>query len=74
MKVAMTYLDGNIFQHFGRSEYFVIYTIESGNIIEKELVQISGHGHGSRATLLKELGVDALICGGYGPSCQSGNG
>ena len=28
MKIAVTYDNGNIFQHFGRTEFFKVYEIE----------------------------------------------
>ena len=29
MKIAVTYQDGDIFQHFGHTEFFKIYDIEN---------------------------------------------
>ena len=33
MKIAVTYEDGNVFQHFGHTEQFKIYTAEDGKIV-----------------------------------------
>jgi len=38
MKVAVVTNDGEfVSQHFGRSRYYAVYTIENGQILEKEL-------------------------------------
>ena len=70
MKIAVTYENGQIFQHFGHTEQFKIYTVESGKIINSEVIDTNGSGHGALAGLLSALGVDALICGGIGGGAQ----
>ena len=70
MKIAVTYENGQIFQHFGHTEQFKIYTAEDGKIISSEVVDTNGSGHGALAGLLSALGVDALICGGIGGGAQ----
>ncbi len=70
MKIAVTYENGQIFQHFGHTEQFKIYTAENGKIINSEVIDTNGSGHGALAGLLSALGVDALICGGIGGGAQ----
>ena len=70
MKIAVTYQNGQIFQHFGHTEQFKIYTAEDGKIISSEVVDTNGSGHGALAGLLSALDVDALICGGIGGGAQ----
>ncbi|MBE6760913.1 MAG: dinitrogenase iron-molybdenum cofactor biosynthesis protein [Ruminococcaceae bacterium] len=70
MKIAVTYENGQIFQHFGHTEQFKIYTAENGKIINSEVVDTNGSGHGALAGLLSVLGVDTLICGGIGGGAQ----
>lgn len=65
MKIAVPYEDGKVYQHFGHSEKFKIYTVESGNV-SGEVVDTDGTGHGALAGFLKARGVDVLICGGIG--------
>ena len=36
MKLAVTYENGQVFQHFGHSEYFKIYEVEDGKIVKSE--------------------------------------
>ena len=66
MKIAVTYQNGQIFQHFGHTEQFKVYTVDNGIITTREIVDTNGSGHGALAGLLSALGVDALICGGIG--------
>lgn len=63
MKIAVTYQDGQIFQHFGHSEFFKIYDIENKAIVKTEVVSTNGSGHGALAQFLQDCGVDTLICG-----------
>ena len=70
MRVAVTYENGEIFQHFGHTEQFKIYDVENGKIISSEVVDTNGSGHGALAGVLGALKVDALICGGIGGGAQ----
>jgi len=64
--IAVTYDNGNIFQHFGRTERFKIYKEDNGQIISSEVIPAAGEGHGALAVQLKELGINTVICGGLG--------
>ena len=66
MRIAVTYKNGNIFQHFGHTEQFKLYDIEDGKVIKTELIDTNGSGHGALAGLLKNLQVETLVCGGIG--------
>lgn len=71
MKVAVTYENGNIFQHFGRTEFFKVYEVEDGQVISSEVIGSNGVGHGALAGLLSDQAVDVLICGGIGGGAQA---
>ena len=71
MKLAVTYENGQIFQHFGRTAQFKLYDIEDGKIVRSEVVDTNGSGHGALAGFLMQRGVDTLICGGIGGGAQS---
>lgn len=71
MRVAVTYKDGEIFQHFGHSEFFKFYDIENGIISKTQVVDTMGSGHGALAGFLVQNQVDILICGGIGGGAQS---
>ena len=70
MRVAVTYENGEILQHFGHTEQFKIYDIEDGKILSSEIVDAGGSGHGALAGVLNAMKVDALICGGIGGGAQ----
>ena len=71
MKIAVTYDNGNIFQHFGRTEFFKVYEIEDNKVVSSEVIGSNGVGHGALAGLLSEQSVDVLICGGIGGGAQA---
>ena len=66
MRVAVTYENGEIFQHFGHTEQFKLYDVENGKILFSQVMDTNGSGHSALAAVLKEWNVDALICGGIG--------
>lgn len=70
MKIAVTYENGQIFQHFGHTEQFKIYEVEEGKVMSAEVVDTNGSGHGALAGFLADHQVEALICGGIGGGAQ----
>ena len=71
MKLAVTYEDGKVFQHFGHSAQFKLYEAENGEIVCSEILDANGTGHGALAELLKRQDIDVLICGGIGGGAQA---
>ena len=70
MKIAVTYENGEIFQHFGHTETFKLYDVENGQIKNTQVVDTNGQGHGALASFLTNADVDVLICGGIGGGAQ----
>ena len=70
MKIAVTYENGQIFQHFGHTAQFKLYEVEGGKIVNTEVIDTNGSGHGALAGLLSALNADVLICGGIGGGAQ----
>ena len=66
MKIAVTYENGEIFQHFGRTEQFKIYTVEDNRVVSTIVLSSDGRGHGELAEMLGKENIDVLICGGLG--------
>lgn len=66
MKIAIPYENGNVFQHFGKTSQFKIYTVDEMDILSSEVVDTAGSGHEALAEFLKEKGVGLVICGGIG--------
>ena len=71
MKIAVTYDNGNVFQHFGKTENFKVYEVEDNKVVSSEVIGSNGTGHGALAGLLAEQGIDVLICGGIGGGAQT---
>ena len=70
MKIAVTYDNGEVFQHFGHAEQFKMYYVEDGTIQSSEVVSTNGSGHSAIAQFLVDNSVDTLICGGIGGGAQ----
>lgn len=66
MKIAVTYSNHEVFQHFGHCEEFKIYEIENGAVVSSQVVGTGGDGHEALAGFLRRQGADTLICGGIG--------
>ena len=71
MKIAVTYDNGNVFQHFGRTEQFKVYEVKDNKVVSSEVIGSNGTGHGALAGLLAGQDVDVLICGGIGGGAQA---
>ena len=70
MRIAVTYENGEIFQHFGHTEQFKLYDVEDGRIVQEQIVETNGSGHGALAGFLQAAQADVLICGGIGMGAQ----
>ena len=75
MKIAVTFGENNtVFQHFGHTERFKLYTVEGGKVVSSEVVDTAGAGHEALAVFLANHGVDTLVCGGIGPGAVNALG
>lgn len=71
MRIAVTYENGNIFQHFGHTELFKVYDVEDNKIVKSEIINTNGSGHGALAGVLNAVKADVLICGGIGGGAKT---
>lgn len=73
MRIAVTYENGQIYQHFGHTKQFKIYDVDmtDGVVTHAQVVDTNGSGHGALAGVLSALQVDAVICGGIGGGAQN---
>ncbi len=71
MKIAVTYENGNVFPHFGHTEQFKVYDVEDGKVVQMQVIDTNGSGHGALADVLSAQQVDTLICGGIGAGAQN---
>ena len=70
-KIAVTYENGEVFQHFGHTKEFKFYTVEDGKIVDTQIVPTLGSGHSLLADFLLLNGATVLICGGIGGGAQA---
>ena len=71
MRIAVTYENGEVFQHFGHTEQFKLYDAENDAVVSSQVVDTNGSGHGALAGFLAAHHVDALICGGIGGGART---
>ncbi len=71
MRIAVTYEDGQVFQHFGHTEQFKVYEVEGDKVVSSEVVGSDGQGHEALAVLLADKKIDVLICGGIGAGADA---
>ena len=74
IRIAVSYKDGEIFEHFGHSELFAIYEFDEHDLgsSTKRLVDTSAmHGHKDMADLMKREQIDAVICGQMGDEARA---
>lgn len=71
MNIAVNYENGNVFQHFGRTEQFKVYQVEDGKVVSAQVVGTNGTGHEALADFLKEHQIETVLCGGLGDGMQA---
>lgn len=67
MKFAITYDEGNVFQHYGQTKRFKVFDSESG---ESSMLDSAGYSHGTLANLLSDNDVESVLCGGIGDGAR----
>ena len=70
MRIAVTYQNGEVYQHFGHTELFRLYDVENGRVVHKMTIRPTNAGHEAMAKVLQKAGADLLICGGIGDGAQ----
>lgn len=66
MVVAITYENGEVFQHYGHCKYFKIFEVSGDTVIDSAVVTALGSGHEELADFLRGYNTNTLICGGIG--------
>ncbi len=72
MRIAIPVKHEDIYQHFGMAAAFKIYTVESHQVVNTEIVETAGRGHGAMLSVLLANEVNCLICGGIGEGAIQG--
>lgn len=72
MRIAVTYENGEIFQHFGHTAEFKIYEVDDNKqVVRTDIIGTGTSGHGALSGMLSVIGVKTLICGGIGGGAQA---
>ena len=74
MKVAVAYNKGQIFEHFGHCETFAVYDYAEADVNQctKRLLDCADrHGHAAMAELMREQGIDFVLCGNMGGEAKN---
>lgn len=70
MRVAVCYDkdSGEVFGHFGATEFFKLYDLndETKEVLETDVKSTEGYSHTALVGLLKYFGADVLLTGGIG--------
>lgn len=64
MRIAVTFLAGQIFGHFGRTKKFAIFDIDGKKVVSNQLINVGNETCTALADFLKNKGVNVVICGG----------
>ena len=72
MVIAVSFKDGNIYEHFGHAEQFAIYTTNADNtsLESKKIIDVPVSGHQAVAELMDDNAVDVVIVGHIGQSAR----
>lgn len=70
MNIAVTYENGEIFQHFGRTAFFKVYQVEEGRVVSAQVLPTGGTGHEALADFLAGNEIEAVLCGGLGEGME----
>ena len=65
-KIAVASDGGNVAEHFGHCDSFIIFDVENGSIVRQENVPNPGHRPGFLPNFLADRGVNVIISGGMG--------
>lgn len=66
MKIAIACDKGEVTQHFGHCESFMVFEIRDNKVINSEIIPNPGHRPGFLPKFLHEKGVNVIISGGMG--------
>ncbi len=70
MRIAVTYDNETVYEHFGHAKQIKIYDCDNGSVSESKVMATMCSGHASMAGLLKVIGTNVLICGCIGDGAK----
>lgn len=66
MKIAVASMNDLVAGHFGHCENFIIFEVEEGKLLNKNVIANPGHKPGFLPNFLADMGVEVIIAGGMG--------
>lgn len=63
MRIAVSYEDGNVFEHVGDTETFKLYDVEDGKVVKTEILKAEGTGRDMVIDFATAHKVEVMICG-----------
>lgn len=66
IKIAVASDAGNVTNHFGFCESFILLSYEGNNLVAEEVLKNPEHKPGFLPNYLNDLGVNVIIAGGMG--------
>ena len=69
--VALDPERGEVFQHFGHTQFFKLYDAEDGAVVRSLVIAAPEQGHDALAGFLAEVRANVLICGGIGGGARA---
>lgn len=63
MRIAVSYDNGNVFEHVGDTEVFKVYEVENGKVIKTSMSKVEGTGRSMVVDFATENQIEVLICG-----------
>jgi len=70
MRFAIAVEQGQVADHFGRCEGFLLVDIDDGRELGREWLDCPSHEPGLLPRVMSEHQVDLVVCGGMGPRAQ----
>jgi predicted Fe-Mo cluster-binding NifX family protein len=66
IRIAVATIKGQVAEHFGYCEEFMLFEIEDNKITKNEIIANPGHKPGFLPNFLADRGVKVIISGGMG--------
>ncbi|MGI6509926.1 MAG: NifB/NifX family molybdenum-iron cluster-binding protein [Erysipelotrichaceae bacterium] len=66
IRIAIATIKGQVAEHFGYCEEFMLFEIEDNKITKNEIIANPGHKPGFLPNFLADRGVKVIISGGMG--------
>ena len=63
MRIAVSFKNGNVYEHVGDTEAFKVYEVKDEKIVNTELYKVKGTGRSMVVDFATQYQIDVMICG-----------